>query len=490
MSLPFDLGSFVPIVPALVLLAFGVVTLIFGVFADDRSAQGPLALTGVAAAAVFAVHQLMQSLADGAPSAAFGGSFLGDGLGSVFSLIILLGTGLTVWLAGDHLGRLQLDHPEFYPLLLFAATGAIVMVSAGDLITLLLGLEIMSLPVYALAAWREGSRSSEEAGMKYFLLGAFASAILIYGIALLYGATGRFDFPGVAAALQADASGGLAALAAVLLLVGLGFKVAFAPFHQWLPDVYTGSPTPVTAFMSVVVKTAAVGALLRVIASVILPQAGGQFGQPLMLSLAVLIGLTLVVGNLGALRQQGVKRLLAYSAVAHAGYVGLALLAGPDGMGAAAGYLLAYTVANVAAFAVLLRVVGDDDRGDQLARFAGLAKRRPFLAACMALAMFSLAGFPPTVGFVAKLSVFQAAIAAGWWPLALLGILTSVLAVVFYARVVLTMYQREPDGPAPLASRPAAGTVLTLALASSAVLLLGLFPAWWMGLIEQATRLW
>jgi NADH-quinone oxidoreductase subunit N len=339
-----------------------------------------------------------------------------------------------------------------------------------------------------LAAWRERSQASEEAGMKYFLLGAFASAVLVYGIALTYGATGRFDLAGIAAAVASPgfASAGLLLLGGVFLLVGLGFKVAFAPFHQWAPDVYTGAPTPVTAFMSVVVKTAAFGALLRVTTTLIDALGPSAVGEVLPGALAVLVGLTLVVGNFGALLQSGVKRMLAYSAVAHAGYVGLAVLAGGEaGMRAAGFYLLAYTLTTLAAFAVLLSLMDDDDRGDRIERLAGLGRRRPWLAAALGLSMLSLAGFPPFAGFVAKVVVFQAAIAAGHVSLAVLAIITSVVAVVFYARVVTTMYLRDPDAHA-LPARPIGGrTATVLALGIAGVVLLGLFPGGWFDLVAS-----
>jgi len=488
MNLPTSFGDLSALIPAVTLLAFAMLTLLFGVFSRERAALGALALTGVAAALVFAGYLWLESSATGVARSALGGAYLGDGLAASFTFVLLLGTGLAVLLADAHLARLDLDHPEFHPLLLLAACGALVLVSAGDLVTLLLGLEIMSLAVYVLAAWRERSRPSEEAGMKYFLLGAFASAILVYGIALTYGATGRFDFAGIAAAVAAPDFGahGLLLLGAAFLLVGLGFKVAFAPFHQWAPDVYTGAPTPVTAFMSVVVKTAAFGALLRVTTTLMEALGPGPLGEVLPALLAVLVGLTLVVGNFGALLQSGVKRMLAYSAVAHAGYVGLAVLAGGEaGMRAAGLYLLAYTLTTLVAFAVLLSLMDDADHGDRLERLAGLGRRRPWLAAALGAAMLSLAGFPPFAGFVGKVVVFQAAIAAGHVALAVLAIATSVVAVVYYARVVTTMYLRDPDGHPASARRVGARTATVLAVGVSGVLLLGLFPGGWLDLVAS-----
>ena len=487
MTLPPVIGDLLPLAPVITLVAFAAVALLFGVFNRDRSAQGALALVGVLTALVLAVHAFMTAVVEGRGTQALGGSFLGDGLGGALSIVILIGAALAMLAADGHVRRLQLDQPEFFPLLLLATAGAVTMASAGNLIVLLLGLEILSLAVYVLAAWREGSRAGEEAGMKYFLLGAFASAILVYGIALTYGATGRFDLDGIAAALAApgfDALG-LAFLGGAFLVVGLAFKVAFVPFHQWAPDVYTGAPTPVTAFMSVVVKTAAFGALLRVVTAAVEPLGPGPYHEVFVVVLTVLVGATLVVGNTGALLQSGVKRMLAYSAVAHAGYVGLAVLAGgADGARAAATYLLAYTFVNLLAFAVLTTLMGDDDQGDRLERLAGLGRRHPWLAAALALSMVGLAGFPPLAGFVGKVAVFQAAIAAGHVPLAVLGIVTSVVAVVYYGRVVVTLYLRDPDHHA--ATRHGAPrTSAALALLAAGTVLLGLFPGWWLDLLAR-----
>ncbi len=361
---PTDL-TLAPLAPALTLLITGAVALLVGVVRRDGRIGGVLALAGLAVAAVFAGLNLASARAE--PASAFGLQWLLDPPSAALALVVLVGTFLAVLIGWDALAPAGMDHPEYYPLLLFAATGAMVMVHAGDFVVLLLGLEILSLSVYALSAWRTADRQSEEAGMKYFLLGAFASAVLTYGIALVYGATGAFGYAGVAAAM-ADGTGVLGLLGGALVLAGLGFKVSFAPFHQWAPDVYTGAPTPVTAFMSVVVKAAAFGALVRVFAT-----AWPDAMPALDTMLAVLVALTLLVGNFGALLQSGVKRMLAYSAVAHAGYLGLAVLAAGAGtlaQEAIAWYLAAYTVMNAGAFAVLSQVAGNDPRGDRFPAYA------------------------------------------------------------------------------------------------------------------------
>jgi NADH-quinone oxidoreductase subunit N len=488
MTLPPVYGDLMPLVPLLVLLATAAVTLLVGVFARGAVPLGGMAVAGVAIALGFVVAGFLAGVAGEPVPRTLGGAFLGDGLSGALSIVILLGSGLTMLGAAAHARRMRLDHPELFPLLLLATLGALVLVSAGDLIVLLLGLEIMSLAVYVLSAWREGSRTGEEAGLKYFLLGAFGSAILVYGIALTYGATGRFDLVGIAAAGAAPgfASGGLLLLGAGFLLVGLAFKVGFVPFHQWLPDVYTGAPTPVTAFMSVVVKTAAFGALVRVASGLTGGLGAGAYGEAFTTLLAVVVGTTLVLGNTGALLQSGLKRLLAYSSIAHAGYVGLAVLAGgADGARAVATYLLMYTVTNVLALGVLNAVMGDDDQGDRLERLAGLGRRQPGMAAGLTLALVSLAGFPPLAGFVGKVAVFQSAIASGYVVLAAIGIASAIVAVVYYGRVVVTLYLHDPDHAAVRVHRTAGSTV-ALALAALGVVLLGLFPGWWLELLARA----
>lgn len=477
---PTDL-TLLAIAPLVILLVTAAAALLSGLTVRDARATGAVALVGLVLAGVFAALQLADARTE--PIAAFGLRLLVDVPAAALSLVILAGAALAVLVAWDYLGPARLDAPEYYPLVLLSTIGALVMVQAGDLIVLLLGLEILSLPVYALSAWRQGNRASEEAGMKYFLLGAFASAFLVYGIALTYGGTGAFHYAGIAAAL-AGGAGPLVLLGGGLVLVGLGFKASLAPFHQWAPDAYTGAPTSVTAYMSVVVKAAAFGALVRVFA-LAWPGALAE----LDVVLAVLVALTLLAGNFAALLQSSVKRMLAYSAVAHAGYLGLGVLAagtlsatGADlGTRAVVGYLLAYTVMNAGAFAVLTLVAGADDRHDRIEAWNGLGRRRPGLAAAMTLFLLSLAGIPPLVGFTGKILVFGAAIEAGWISLAVLAILTSVVAIVYYFRLVAAMWFRDGEG-ATVARSPATNWAIGLAVLGTVAL--GLAPNLWVGLLE------
>lgn len=477
--------NFAAFAPALVLLIVAAMAVLWSLFEDDSRIMAMLALIGIVMSALFNLQLLLEGNASGQYLSSFGLSFLADAPALGFNFVILLGTTLAVLISYDYLKRNNLEHPEYYPLMLLSSCGAMVMVAAGDLITLVLGLEIMSLAVYVLSAWRQNARESEEAGMKYFLLGAFASAFFIYGIALMYGATGSFSYAAIAAGLQAEGfSNGLyASLAALMLLAGLGFKVAFVPFHQWAPDVYTGAPSSVTAFMSVVVKAAAFAALLRIASSFFasLPPVIGQV-------LVVMIVLTLVIGNLGALLQQGLKRMLAYSAVAHAGYLGLAVLAaGSLGTKAAIWYLTAYALMNAGAFAVLSLMTDKNDHGDALERLAGLGRSRPGLAAALTIFLLSLAGIPLLAGFVGKVLVFQAVISAGYIGLAVLGILTSVVAVVYYIRPIAYMYFRDSEYQVP--DTKSRATSWAIALAAIGTVALGIFPGWWYGLIDAGKTL-
>lgn len=466
--------------PALSLLITAVAALFFALFHKDSRAVAATAIIGIVTAFLFALARFLE---EGGPVASFGLRYYGDTWALAFTMIVLLGTALAVLVSYDQLKRQEMERPEYYPLMLLSALGAVIMASAGDLITLVLGLEIMSLPVYVLSAWRTRDRQSEEAGMKYFLLGAFGSAMLIYGAALLYGAGGTFVYDALARSLASGDLTLLATLGGGLVLAGLGFKASLAPFHQWAPDVYTGAPTPVVTFMTVVVKVGAFAALLRIV-STLFP----QLAPWLMLALAVIVAATLIIGNLSALMQRGVKRILAYSAVAHAGYLGLALVA-PDhgGVPAAAFYLTAYALMNAGAFAVLSLMTDAHDRGDDLDRFAGLGRKRPWLAAALTFFLLSLGGIPPLAGFAGKILVFQAVLDAGWTWLAVLGILTSVVALVYYFRIIAYMYFRESEYEPPRVASTATHVAIGIALVGT--LLFGLFPGLWHDLLGAGQTL-
>ena len=466
--------------PALILLIAASVSLLLAVFNKNIKLS---ALIGLVALLVSAGFNL--ALYNAGLGSSFDGQYLADTAAVGFNFVILLATFLAILISYDYLESRGLDHEEYYPLMLLSATGAMVMVAAGSMITLILGLEIMSLAVYVLAAWKQDNSASEEAGMKYFLLGAFASAFLIYGIAMVFGATGSFNYSQIAAAIAADGFDKTfyAVLGALLLLVGLGFKAAFFPFHQWAPDVYTGAPMPVTSFMSTVVKTAAFAALLRIAASFLL-------GLPniIIQVIAIMIAATMIVGNLGGLMQTRLKRMLAFSAVAHAGYLGLAVLAArTTGIQAAIWYLTAYAIMNAGAFAVLSLIVDENDHGDDIEFLEGFGRSHPMLAAALSIFLFSLAGFPLFAGFIGKIFVFQAALAQGYNVLAVIGIVSSLVAVVYYMRPVIAMYFKSGDHNLRVsASVP---TMIAISFAAVLTILMGILPGWWYGLFEIGQRL-
>ncbi len=481
MPIPTDIHWLV-FSPPLTLLVAACIAILFALGRTNSKPTALLSLAGLGVAAVFNTLLFFQAQA-GVMLQSFGLRYVADTTALAFNYVILLGTALAILISYDYLRRRTgLEYPEYYPLILLSAVGALVIAAAGDLIVLILGIEIMSLATYVLCAWKQNNRESEEAGMKYFLLGAFSAAFFIYGIALTYGATGTFTFTGIATAAYGDGfnQGLLLSLGGLLMLIGLGFKVALAPFHQWAPDVYTGAPTPITAYMSVVVKAAGFAAILRV-ATVALPTLTGA-GGAWSVTLSVLTAVTLIIGNTVALQQRGVKRMLAYSAVAHAGYLALAVLSVTSaGMHAAIWYLSAYTLMTAGAFAALSLLSDVNDKGDDLERFAGLGRTRPWLAAALAIFMLSLAGIPPLAGFTAKILVFQAAINAGHLVLAVIAILTSIVAVYFYARVVAYMYFREPEYP-PLQNTSRA-TNVAIAIGAIGTVVLGILPGWWYGLL-------
>ncbi|MBM4395886.1 MAG: NADH-quinone oxidoreductase subunit N [Deltaproteobacteria bacterium] len=455
---------------------------------------GVVTAAGLAIAAVLAV-----TLWPGAP--AFEMSFLKgvlivDGFVAFFSALVLATGAAAALLAVDHLPEQGIEPGAFQTLLAFSATGALAFVAAADLVTMFLGLEVMSLAVYALAASKRSSGFATEAGLKYFVLGGLASAFLLFGVAFLYGATGSLDLAGIAAGLAGGASSAgadrvLPQVALVLLLVAMGFKVAAVPFHFWTPDVYEGAPTPVTAYMAGAVKAAGFAVLSRLILTVY--QAPSWGGLPLspadaLLGLAVL---TMVVGNVLGVVQDDVKRILAYSSIAHAGYLLLGVWATDPATRALNDgvpfYLLAYVAATVGAFGVvsLLGARGEEDM--RLPRLAGLSKRHPVLAAVLLVCVLSLAGIPPFGGFMGKFNLFKAVLAADpasnvtWVVVA---VLNSLVALYYYLRILLYAYFREPEvvsgddvaaaGHAPaIRSAPAWAAIGVAALAS---LYLGILP--------------
>jgi len=410
----------------------------------------------------------------------FGGQAVADDFSAFVTVVVCGGLGLSALVGTGWLSARNAERGEFYALTIFAAAGMVLLGMASDLLVAFVAIEVMSLATYALSAYLRRGRRPSEAAFKYLVLGAFSSALLLYGAALLYGATGSTGF----STLRAHPGHETIFIAGLgLVMGGLAFKVAAVPFHFWTPDVYEGAPTPVTAFMAAGVKTAAFALMVRLFqaawADLGTEQARAVFGA--LTGLAIL---TMVFGNLLALPQRSVKRMLAYSSIAHAGYLLVGVMASllPAGRDRAlAGllfYLASYAASAIGAFAVVgaveRRSTGGEEAVDawDLSRFAGLAKRRPALAFAMAVFLLSLAGIPPTAGFVGKLFVFQAAVNGGLVALAVLAVLTSALGVYYYLRVVVYMYMRPAEGETEVLSAPA--TAVALVAAVAVVVLLGL----------------
>ena len=406
-----------------------------------------------------------------------------DRFSMFFTVVVCLGGALASMLAGGYLPEHNLDRGEFYSLLMFSTLGCVVLAMAGDLLTQFLGLETMSLGVYALTGFRRGSSRSNEAALKYFLLGSFAAALMLYGGALLYGVTGHTDLAGIGQALAPgkDVPWTIVLFGFVLMLVGLLFKVSAVPFHMWAPDAYEGAPTPAMTFMAVAVKSAAFAMMLRVL---VLSFGGPQFtswgsGWPPVL--AFIAVLTMTVANLTAGRQESVKRMLAYSSVAHAGYVLVGVVAmtrvSGEGQASVLLYLLGYTVSTAGALGALILMGRRGAEAVSYEDLAGIARRHPGAALAMSFFLLSLAGIPPSAGFFAKLYVFRAAIGAGYYWLAVFGLLNSVLGAYYYLKVMVFMYMREPNQGAPIATPMRSGLVTAaLVLSALLVLMLGIMP--------------
>jgi NADH-quinone oxidoreductase subunit N len=406
------------------------------------------------------------------------GMLAADGYALFLNLVILTAAALAILVSVDYTRRLGLAQGEYYTLLLLSTTGMMLMAAAINLMAIFLALEILSVALYVLVGLNRADQRSGEGAIKYLLLGAFASGFLLYGMALIYGQAGTASLAGVrdyVASLGGELP--LLLLAGLgLMIVGFAFKVALVPFHMWAPDAYQGAPTSVTAFMSVGAKAAGFAALGRVVL-----YAFGDLQSDWAWVLAILAALTMTVGNLAALRQSNLKRMLAYSSIAHAGYILAGLAAGNElGTSAILFYLFVYAFMNVGAFAVIIavgRFEGSTEGGETLEEFAGLANRRPGLAAAMTLFMLSLAGIPPLAGFLAKLYVFGAAVQADMAWLAVFGVINSVISTYYYLRVVVVMYMREGTQPAAGKEPICPALRVGVALAAVVIVILGLWPA-------------
>ena len=461
---------YIAIVPAVCVTLGGLAAMMAEAFREpnERLPIGGLAVVSLVASGLASI------LLWGRRASSFGVVSADDFALFIDLVLVLIGI-LTVLLSSAVLDRDRIPRGEYYALVLFAIAGMMLMASAVDLLIIFLALEILSLAVYVLTGIRHEAIQSTEAAFKYFLLGAFSSAFFLYGVAFTYGVAGstRLDAIGVAMSGQGVGANLMAQFALGLLIVGFAFKVSAVPFHMWTPDAYEGAPAIVAGFMSTGVKAAAFAAFARVFLS-----AFGSLSTdwtPIVWLLAVL---TMVMGTVMGVAQTNIKRLLAYSSIAHAGYLLMALVAGNEiGKGAILFYLLVYAVTNVAAFGIVALLGAEDRANDDLTDYAGLSSRQPLLAGLLTVFLLTLGGFPPTAGFIAKWYLFSAAVSAGYTGLAIIGVLTSVVSVFFYLRIVVAMYMVEqPAAGSPVSVlRPT--TVGALIVSVLIVVYLGILPA-------------
>jgi NADH-quinone oxidoreductase subunit N len=394
-----------------------------------------------------------------------------DNFSFFFYMVFLIGTGISIILSVHYLENYKKNYGEYYALMLFSAVGMMLMAAGGNMVTIFLGVEILSIPIYILAGLFREDVKSNEAALKYLLLGGFSSAFLLFGIAMLYGGTGTFFLADLAKIIKASGMNPLTYMGLGLIIVGFGFKISMAPFHMWTPDVYEGAPTSITAFMSVGTKAAAFAAFLRVFMEVF-PSIRTDWDMLLW----VLAVATMTVGNITALAQTNIKRMLAYSSIAHAGYIMMGMIAGNQ-LGAIGilYYLLAYTLMNLGAFGVIMLVGRKKDSYLNIYDYSGLGFQYPGLAAVMSVFMFGLVGMPPTAGFIGKFYIFSAAVQAGYLWLVLIAVLNSLISVYYYLRIIVIMYMQPAEADlGPVEMTPVVQA--TLILSALAVLIIGIFP--------------
>lgn len=470
-----------PVASLLMLVSAGLAIMLLDVFTKGRAELPFVTTIALLAAAAISAAAIFAPAPTDVP--AFITDYLSvDKYGLFFDVVIALGAALASLLAGGYLREHGLERGEYYVLILFSALGAMVMARAVDLLTLFVGLETLSLGVYSLVAYRRTSARATEAAVKYFLLGSFASAIFLFGAALIYGATGHTGFRGIGEVIAAGhAPVMLVLLGLAMLVAGLGFKVSAVPFHMWTPDAYEGAPTSTTAFMSVVVKSAAFAVFLRLLALGFGDELSrGAGGWPTLLT--ILAGVTMVYGNLAAVAQSSVKRMLAYSSIAHAGYLLLGLAAvgtkPAEATSAVLYYLAAYTVSNALVLGALIWSGSHGKEATSYADLAGLGRRHPAVGAAFLVGILSLMGFPPTAGFFGKWYVFSAAVQADMVGMTILAVLSSAVGAFYYLKVLVYLYMKSPEEGAPVAvPMKSSYVVFALVLAAYFVMKMGLTPA-------------
>ncbi|WP_282610174.1 NADH-quinone oxidoreductase subunit N [Pelagibius sp. Alg239-R121] len=437
-------------------------------------------LTGLSLAIVVLAAGITAGLV-GAPQSAYGDTFVVDGLAIFFKAIFFLATALTLFISKRYLEEENIGEGEYHALLLFALVGMMIMVSGRDLLVIYMGLELQALAFYVLVGYQRRDPKSTEAALKYVILGAVSSGIFLYGLSLVYGLTGTTELSAIAVSLSGEEPPGLALILAILfLMTGLLFKLGAVPFHMWVPDVYEGAPTPITAYLSVASKAAAFAIVLRIFL-----EGMNQVGTIWIDAVTVIAVITMALGSFVALVQTNIKRMLAYSSIAHAGIALLGIVAGgQDGVASVMLYLLIYTFMNLGMFAIIVMMRSGAVRGDNIDDYTGLATSHPFWAFLALIFLFSLAGIPPTAGFFAKFYILVALINQGYVVLAVIAVLLSAVAAYFYIRVIMVMYMKPPTRHFDLALTPMLR--ISLVVAGIGTVGIGLIPGWFLDQAQNA----
>ena len=478
MDLTVVLASVLASGPEIIIILGACVALMLALV--PRPGQGAL-LAGLSLLMIALAAMMTLSLGQ-QPQSAYAGMFVIDSFATYFKMLLYLGTALTILISGGYLTSEHAAKGEYYVLIMFALTGAMIMVSATDLLMIYIGIELQALSIYVLVGFLTNNARSNEAALKYVILGAFSSGLMLFGMSLFYGLTGTTQLSAMAVVLDiTDTSSPLLALATLFLVAGLLFKVGMVPFHMWVPDIYEGAPSPITGFMSTVGKVASVAVILR-----LLVQDLSVLDTIWRDSVVVITVLTLAIGTLAALVQTNIKRMLAYSSIAHAGFILMGLLAGgAEGMASVMLYLLIFTLTNLGLFAVIVLLNKGADHGEPIEDFAGLAKAHPGVALMAMVFLLSLAGIPPTGGFIAKFYVLVALVDAGFVSLAVIAVLFSAVAAWFYLRIIMLMYMKPAEQPAEFHIAPSVGLALIITLIGTVIT--GVLPAWFLGAAKAAT---
>ncbi|MGQ3685851.1 MAG: NADH-quinone oxidoreductase subunit N [Candidatus Loosdrechtia sp.] len=472
------------ILPILILAGFAMIVLLVDVLSSRKSGDKHilvyLSLAGIVAAALFSRSFTGTTLF------AFDESFIIDNYSLFFNFIFLLTAGLVILLSHDYIKREGINHGEYYALILFSTIGMMLMASGADLLNIYIGLEVVSVSIYILIGFNRSKLKSNESALKYFLLSAFATGFLLYGISMIYGATGSLNLSQISGIVgsKGAVSKPLLFMGTGLIIIGLGFKVAAVPFHAWAPDVYEGAPTTVTAFMAVGSKAAAFAAFVRIFIA-----AFGPVHYEWQIIIYILAVLTMIVGNVVAISQTDIKRMLAYSGIAHAGYLLIALVtANTTGVSGILFYILTYVFMNIGAFAIVIILSQKGDECMQINDYAGLGYKYPLLAIAMTLFLLSMAGIPPTAGFMGKFYIFSAAVKSGYIGLAVIGVINSVISVYYYLRIVTVMYMRDPEREfQPLTISPLIVAAVVISVVGT--IHLGIFPSRVMEIARQSVFL-